>query len=40
MREQFWEELNEARTNNQVKLWSGIFPEAKNIDEEKFPTYH
>ena len=38
MREQFWEELNEARTNNQVKLWSGIFPEAKNINFDALLT--
>ncbi len=38
MREKFWEELNEARTNNQVKHWPGIFPEAKNINFDTLLT--
>ncbi|MAV94271.1 MAG: hypothetical protein CMA31_01115 [Euryarchaeota archaeon] len=35
MREKFWEELNEARSKNEVKYWQGVFPEADTID---FPT--
>ena len=31
MREKFWEELNEARSKNEVKLWKEIFPEAKMV---------
>ena len=34
MREQFWKELNEARKNNQVKHWPGMFPEASIINFE------
>ena len=32
MREKFWEELNEARSKNEVKLWKEIFPEAATIN--------
>ena len=35
MREKFWEELNEARSKNEVKHWNNVFPEADTID---FPT--
>ena len=34
MREKFWEELNEARSKSEVKLWRGIFPEADTINFE------
>tara|TARA_B100001964_G_scaffold117868_1_gene131324 strand:- start:3269 stop:3814 length:546 start_codon:yes stop_codon:yes gene_type:complete len=38
MREQFWKELNEARKNNQVKHWPGMFPEASIINFETMLT--
>ena len=34
MREQFWKELNEARSKNEVKYWPGIFPEATIVNFE------
>lgn len=34
LREKFWEELNEARSKNEVKHWSGAFPEAEVINFE------
>ena len=38
MREQFWEELNEARSNNEVRHWQGIFPEANTLNFETLVT--
>lgn len=32
MREQFWTELNAARSANECRLWKGVFPEAAVLD--------
>lgn len=32
MRNEFWKELNEARTNGKWRLWNNVFPEASTLD--------